>query len=51
METRAPAFFRHTLHDPDRVILRRALRVAIVSPPLFAIMGFGFDLETAALFA
>ena len=51
METRAPAFFRHALHDPDRVILRRALRVAVVSPPLFAIMGFGFDLETAALFA
>lgn len=42
---------RGRLHDPDRVILRRALRVAAVSPALFAITGFVLDRETMALFA
>jgi len=47
---RSWTFLRGRVHDPDRVFLRRGLRVAVVSPPLFAIVGFGLDLETAALF-
>ena len=38
------------MHDPDRVFLRRGLRVAVVSPALFAIVGFALDLRTAGMF-
>jgi uncharacterized membrane protein YccC len=39
------------LHDPDRVILRRSLRVMIFSPLLFALTGFALGRPTMALFA
>src|SRR5215207_10902971 len=39
------------LHDPDRVILRRSVRVTILMPPLFAVAGFALDRPTMAIFA
>ena len=39
------------LHDPDRVILRRSVRVMIFAPLLFALTGFVLDRPTMALFA
>jgi uncharacterized membrane protein YccC len=48
---RLAALFRGRLHDPDRVILRRSLRVMIFTPTLFALTGFAFGRPTMALFA
>jgi uncharacterized membrane protein YccC len=39
------------VHDPHRLVLRRALRVAVVVPVVFAIVGFGFDRTSMATFA
>ena len=39
------------VHDPHRLILRRALRTAVVVPIVFAVVGFGFDRTSMATFA
>jgi uncharacterized membrane protein YccC len=39
------------VHDPHRLILRRALRVAVVVPIVFALVGFGLDRTSMATFA
>ena len=39
------------VHDPHRLVLRRALRVAVVVPIVFAVIGFGFDRTSMATFA
>src|SRR3954470_18647543 len=39
------------LHDPDRVILRRSVRVMIFTPLLFALTGFALGRPSMALFA
>ena len=39
------------VHDPHRLILRRALRTAVVVPIVFAAVGFGLDRTSMATFA